>query len=250
MNDNIQYEPAPWSEQRQVPRIREPKDITQVRAAVDAVSGWLFPEEVDFLYNTARERAPFGAIVELGSFRGKSTVALASGIIASGAGATVTAVDTFEGSANLEGLGLDTFGEFRANVESAGVADVVRPLRALTGDAARSFDAPISMLFVDADHSYEGVSADFRNWFPKLMPNAVIAFHDSTWEGVERLLHEAVYGHLHDVRRHETICAARCAPARLGDQLRAWRDDPLRGKNTIRPLLRRIPAPIKRLVKH
>src|SRR5580765_3929072 len=156
MNDKLQYEPAPWSEQRQVPRIDDPGDFAQVNAAVEAVSGWLFPEEVDFLYRMARERAPFGAIVELGSFRGKSTVALASGAIASGARQTVTAVDTFEGSANLQGLGLDTFAEFRANLRSAGVADIVRPIRAFTGVAARMFDSPISLLFVDADHSYEG----------------------------------------------------------------------------------------------
>lgn len=36
----------------------------------------------------------------------------------------------------------------------------------------------IDFLFIDADHTYEGVSADWRNWSPFVRKGGLIAFHD------------------------------------------------------------------------
>jgi hypothetical protein len=36
----------------------------------------------------------------------------------------------------------------------------------------------IDFLFIDGDHSYEGVSGDFYRWSPKVRKKGLIAFHD------------------------------------------------------------------------
>ncbi len=39
-------------------------------------------------------------------------------------------------------------------------------------------DEPLDFLFIDGDHSYEGVKADFENYSPLVKPGGLIAFHD------------------------------------------------------------------------
>ena len=36
----------------------------------------------------------------------------------------------------------------------------------------------LALVYVDCDHSYDGVRDDIRAWFPKLMSGGVMAFHD------------------------------------------------------------------------
>jgi predicted O-methyltransferase YrrM len=40
------------------------------------------------------------------------------------------------------------------------------------------FKQPIDMLFIDGDHTYEGVKRDFELYRPLLKPGGIIAFHD------------------------------------------------------------------------
>lgn len=37
---------------------------------------------------------------------------------------------------------------------------------------------PLDFLFIDGDHSYEGVKSDYRNYRPLVKPGGFIAFHD------------------------------------------------------------------------
>lgn len=36
----------------------------------------------------------------------------------------------------------------------------------------------LALLYIDADHSYEGVLADLRAWAPNVVPGGIIALHD------------------------------------------------------------------------
>jgi cephalosporin hydroxylase len=66
---------------------------------------------------------------------------------------------------------------------------VERAKAALGGD-------PADLLFIDGDHNYEGVKADFEMYSPLVRPGGMIVFHDilpdSDWEGsdVDRLWDE------------------------------------------------------------
>lgn len=127
------------------------------------------------------------AIVELGSYRGKSTCYLASE-----AKAHVYAVDLW----NLGGQrGKDrrlwsneTWKLFRQQTKP--YRDKITPIRSRTVDAAFDWDKPIGLLWIDADHSYEACLADYEAWSPFVVHGGVIAFHDYApqWPGVPRTI--------------------------------------------------------------
>lgn len=58
--------------------------------------------------------------------------------------------------------------------------------------AIRVADKSLSLVYIDADHSYEGVMADAVAWFPKLVDGGVMAFHDfeAPHYGVKRAVQE------------------------------------------------------------
>ncbi|MCS7261539.1 MAG: class I SAM-dependent methyltransferase [Anaerolineae bacterium] len=48
-------------------------------------------------------------------------------------------------------------------------------------------------MFVDGDHSYEGVRSDIECWLPKVLEGGVVAFHDYRWSpGVKKAVDEIV----------------------------------------------------------
>jgi hypothetical protein len=60
-------------------------------------------------------------------------------------------------------------------------------------DAERGWREPIRLLFIDGDHSYEALRADFSAWAPHVEGNGLIAFHDvGVWPGVSRFYSELV----------------------------------------------------------
>jgi cephalosporin hydroxylase len=62
-----------------------------------------------------------------------------------------------------------------------------------TLQAARRWDrgTSIGLLHVDADHSYEGVRADFEHWAPHVVRGGLVVFDDvPSWPGPTRLVTE------------------------------------------------------------
>jgi predicted O-methyltransferase YrrM len=47
---------------------------------------------------------------------------------------------------------------------------------------ASSWSTPIDFLFIDGDHSYEGVKGDWNGWTPHLAGNGHVALHDARVE--------------------------------------------------------------------
>ena len=52
-------------------------------------------------------------------------------------------------------------------------------LKGLSHEIGCKFSGSIDFLFIDADHSYEAVKADWDGWFPKVRKGGYIALHDS-----------------------------------------------------------------------
>jgi hypothetical protein len=128
-----------------------------------------------------------GAIVEIGSFMGRSTVFLASGSKSTGR-EKVFAVDHFKGSREhqfgqqfatpvLQTEG-STFGVFAANMRRLDLSDYVHPIQSSSVDAARAWRDPIRLVFIDGDHAYESVRQDYLLWSPYVAHRGYICFHD------------------------------------------------------------------------
>ncbi len=158
-------------------------DASELRRVLADVPGWLGDEEAFALYELARTCTGRGAIVELGSWRGRSTICLALGS-KDGPGVPVVAVDRHTDK---------TFVDFEENIRRAGIADLVRPIRATSDEAFAGFDEPIELIFIDASHKYEDVRRDFDQWVPLVVEGGTVAMHDTTWEGSKLVSEEAIY---------------------------------------------------------
>lgn len=160
------------------------------------VTGGLTEREVRFLALAMACTPAKGATIEIGSFKGRSTVAL--GAIARRYGrAPIVAVDPHTGpSVTDPPLGVDgsSYDEFMRNLRSAGVLDQIEVHRTLSRDLARGWEQPIRLLWIDGDHTYEGAREDWTLFGPHLAPGAVIALHDvlHSYEGPVRIFAEEV----------------------------------------------------------
>lgn len=140
-----------------------------------SVEGWLHPDEERWLFDAAYSLSGPASIVEVGSFRGRSTCFLASGC--RGTEKKVFAVDTFNGNDSDFGY-RDFFGEFSENVKRAGLSKYVEPVVGKSVEVAKTWATPIHLLFIDGSHVCEDVLADFFGLLPHVVPGGVIAFHD------------------------------------------------------------------------
>ena len=166
-----------------------------VERQVEGIGGWLTPREGRLLYELARRCTGRGVIVEIGSWKGKSTIWLASGS-RGGAGAPVYAIDphTAESDNLATQSAVPTFAEFTDNIQRAGIADLVVPLVTTSANAAREFQRPVELIFIDGAHDYASVALDFDLWFPRVVDGGTIAFHDTVaWDGPRRLVAERVF---------------------------------------------------------
>lgn len=153
-----------------------------------SIPGWLHPDHADTLCHLASV-CPEGHIVELGSFKGKSTVFLATGM---GAQRRMIAVDPHTlplfGSRNDRAASDHSAHEadaghswpvFLKTLEDWGVRDRISIERAFSYDFRQAFHEPIALLWIDADHSYAAVKRDIEDWVDLVMPGGYLAFHDT-----------------------------------------------------------------------
>lgn len=142
------------------------------------VDGWFdFPR----LYSEVVARFDNAVFVEIGSWKGKSTIYMAEEIHHSRKNIRLYCVDTWEGAKEQreraeirEGTLFDTFLD---NIEP--VKSLITPLRMTSLQGARLFgDRSLDFIFIDASHEYEDVRDDLAAWFPKLKVGGIIAGHD------------------------------------------------------------------------
>jgi len=178
--------------------------------ALSKVEGMLTPTEGRYLCQLAQSKRGKGVILEIGSFKGKSTISLALGSMAI-SGEKVYAVDPHKVLAE-EGYFEDTKAEFLNNLKEAGVESHVVPMIVSSEEAARGWDKPISLLWIDGDHRYEQVRKDFLLWEPHVIDSGLIALHDTIRKkGPKRVLWENVFrsNRFQDISIVDNITAAR-----------------------------------------
>ncbi len=149
--------------------------------------------EGEVLYHLARKTPARGIIVEIGSWKGKSTIWMGKGS-ESGPKSTIYAIDPHTGSPE-QIQPIWTFPEFEKNVAQAGLTSLIQPILKTSSEAARTFDQPIDLLFIDGAHGESFVRKDAELWLPKVKIGGTVAFHDSFigWPGVRKVAHEYLF---------------------------------------------------------
>ena len=159
-----------------------------------SIEGWMQEPELVWL---AQQASIHTCIVEIGSYKGRSTRALADNTTGN-----VIAVDTWTGPlSTLARDPLESFeSEFRTNLEPHVSSGKVIPCTPDSIPAyiviGRSDDGCLSiiwepdMIFIDGDHIYSSVKKDIELWLPKLQNGGLICGHDCGYEEVSRAVNE------------------------------------------------------------
>ncbi len=160
--------------------------------------GYLAEREARFLILAAACAPADGAIVEIGSFKGRSTAGLAYAAQRYGLG-KVVAVDPHTSPSSTDpdlGGQSSSYDDFLANLRRAGVAGAVELHHAFSRELARTWNRPIRFLWIDGDHTYRGAKGDLDLFRPHLAPGGILAMHDvlGTFEGPLRVFVEDVLG--------------------------------------------------------
>jgi len=145
------------------------------------VPGHLGENETRFLGLLAACVPARGTIVEIGSFKGRSTVMLAKVASHYGLG-PIVAIDPHNSPILLDHQAdpeASSYQDFLASIRSAGLSAHVEPHRAYSAEVAGSWNRPIRLLWIDGDHSYQGAKKDVDGFLPHLVPFGVVAFHDA-----------------------------------------------------------------------
>lgn len=144
------------------------------------VEGWLAPDEGALLYMAAQSCTGSGAIVEIGSWKGKSTIFLAKGSKA-GNNVMVYSIDPHTGASEQKEVDSNiwTYPEFQTNIHALNVDDIITPIVKTSVDAAKEWDMPIELLFIDGAHEYDLVKQDFELWYPHVIKNGMVLMHDT-----------------------------------------------------------------------
>ncbi len=163
------------------------------------VPGWEEDIEEEVLIGLASKVPEHGQIVEIGAEYGRSAAALLRG---SDSSVAVTSIDLFPTDHPVVG---DLFAAYWNNLEEAGFAprDAIatwrwQKLRMSSHEAVaywanwdKGTEKPrvIDLLFIDGDHTYQGVVQDIEDWTPRVKPGGIVAFHDCAHGNEPHALH-------------------------------------------------------------
>lgn len=202
--------------QNQLTRIRYNKSLSII-SHYKKIEGWLTDNEALGLYLLAGKVEKNGVVVEIGSWKGKSTFCLAKGLKSG----KVFAIDPFnaEGEEDskrtydqLRGE-IPLFDQFMNTLKTYSLDSKIQPLKGYSNQFIKSFSR-IDLLFIDGDHSIKGCDFDFVSYSPLVKKGGFIAFHDfdesrdslgPTWVIKNRIMNNPGYKFY---RKHDSLWIA------------------------------------------
>jgi predicted O-methyltransferase YrrM len=160
-----------------------------VAAVAHRTKGFLPDDEAAALHEAASAAGP-GTWLEIGTYCGRSTVHL--GDAARQAGAHLVTLDHHRGSEeNQPGWEwhdaslvdphtgrLETLPRLRCTLWDAGLDDVVSVLVATTQQVAPWWSTPLTLLFLDGNHTEDVAQHDYAAFAPHVVPGGTLLVHD------------------------------------------------------------------------
>jgi predicted O-methyltransferase YrrM len=141
------------------------------------------PDQAEALFTAAASCHSGDQIVEIGSFRGRSTIVLAS---AAPDGVAVVAIDPHAGNdrgpQEIDGFVDEATMDhqvFNDNLAAAGVSERVRHIREMSDQAHDDVDGEIAVLYIDGAHRYAPARQDIHEWGRRVRSGGTLLIHDS-----------------------------------------------------------------------
>ena len=159
------------------------RSLPDALAAIAGVEGWLSETQAGRLFECAREVQPGEWIVELGSYRGRSAIVLAS---AAPDGVEIMAVDPHAGNdrgpRQIHGTAAEGEADNRAfaeNLRRAGVEGRVTHVRLPSQDALAEIGGDARLVYVDGAHRYRPARDDLARWGGRVGAGGKLMVHDA-----------------------------------------------------------------------
>jgi predicted O-methyltransferase YrrM len=159
--------------------------LNKLSALSENIRGMINHRAGEELFSLAYMQSLRGDVLEVGSFQGKSTFFLGHAVAQSKNG-KMYAVDHFKGN-----LGKENFYKveksdlsdlemgFNKNIERAGLSKIVSLINKPNYEAVSDIeDNSVRFLYIDADHTADGVRKDLALFKSKLKAGAIIVFDD------------------------------------------------------------------------
>lgn len=119
--------------------------------------------------------------VEIGSARGKSACFIGMALKENGRG-RLFAIDPHRRTDWNDSDSIDTLKIMKRNLSALHLTRQVEIVQKTSEEAALGWKHEIDMIFIDGDHSYEGVKRDWARFTPYLAKFGIVIFHDTTWD--------------------------------------------------------------------
>ena len=154
------------------------------------VKGFLSDKEAKKLQELFLNVHHLGAVLEIGTYCGKSTLNFAR--VAKKINGLVYTVDHHTGSEEHQ-LGeeyhdedlyderiekFNTLPEFLKNIRSSNLFKYVIPVINNSMEASKTFSESIGLLFIDGGHSHEAALGDYNSWKDKISSGGLLVIHD------------------------------------------------------------------------
>jgi glycosyltransferase involved in cell wall biosynthesis/predicted O-methyltransferase YrrM len=194
-----------------------------IQPAVEAIEGFMIPGQEEYLFNKVKSLPTDAVIVEIGSYKGRSTVAMAHACV--GTNRKIYCIDTWDGN-DSDFSERNFFDIWQQNVKKNNLEQYVEPLRGYSYDILSRWSEltnrqEINFIFIDGSHEYLDVMKDFELSYPLVKEGGWIAFHDviSTWPGPEQVWHKTAKFQLINHEYSSTLaCGRKLSSARMASQ--------------------------------
>ncbi len=157
---------------------------------IDKIKGFLDEREARYLYELALKAGKKGPCLEIGSYCGKSAVYL--GTACKENDTVLFSLDHHTGSEeqqpgeeyfdpellDQETGKIDTLSFFRKTIAEFDLEDTVIPIIGRSEIVGRTWQTPLSLIFIDGSHAYESVLNDYKIWAKHLIIGGYLVFHD------------------------------------------------------------------------
>jgi predicted O-methyltransferase YrrM len=163
---------------------------------VNSIGGWITQPEANLLYTLAKNCTGKGVIVEIGTWKGKSTACLGFGS-KDGNNVKIVTIDPHTGSPferQLYKNPIWTYDEFKKNMKKAKLENIVTAKVATSEKIVKRWKKPVELLWIDGSHVYEEVKKDFKLWYPHVVNGGIIVMDDTiNIKGPRRVALDNIY---------------------------------------------------------